>query len=282
LIKNLLGIACCLTSLVTYAQTDLGQPHYIEKSTLNASITLGYGGIENPVINADNITSPVLPSLAYYGEHWYFDDFSVGYSLLETPSYYLDLFGRFNDDGFFFELDGIDKLFAVSAVSSKSGGRPSIPSATPINLTAIERDLSYMVGLSSAVQLYDDVWLNTAFVQDVTDVHNGHEFFVNVYRNFEMLFGLASLEIGAVYKNSELIEYYYTVAAGESKTRLPHYNLTSAINYHVKASYSYPINESVSIDLKLKHTWLDSNLVHSQMVDKGGYFSGFAGVTYHF
>lgn len=279
--NKLFGLICCLTVSTAFAQADDKQPQLIKKSTIHASITLGYGGIENPVLDADDITSPILPSFAYYGDNWYFDDFSIGYSLIETESFYVDLLGRFNDDGFFFELDGIDKLYAVGVIRSNSG-RPTIPTASPINLTPIKRDLSYMAGLSSALNVYDNIWLSAAYVHDVTAVHNGYEILFNGYQAFELLSGVAGVEMGLTYKNEELIDYYYTVAPTESKTRVFDYDLQSAINYYVKISYEYPINDSLSLDFKLKHTWLDSNLANSTMIHKNGYFSGFTGITYHF
>jgi len=279
--KKVFGLLCCLNISVVYAQVDEQQTQLVKKSTINASVTLGYGGIENPVLDAGNITSPILPSFSYYGDSWYFDDFSIGYSLIEAPNYYIDILGRFNDDGFFFELDGVEQLFALGAVSS-GPGRPTIPSATPINLTPIERDLSYMVGVSSAFNLYDDIWLSGALLQDATDVHNGHEFLLNAYSVFELFSGKAGVEIGAVYKNKELIAYYYTVAAGESKSRLPKYDLESNEQYHIKLTYEYSLNNHLSLDFKLKHTWLGDNLANSHMIKQNGYFSGFAGVTYHF
>lgn len=279
--KKLFGLVCCLTASTAFAQADVKQPQLIKKSTIHASITVGYGGIENPVLDADDVTSPILPSFAYYGDNWYFDDFSVGYSLYETENFYVDLLGRFNDDGFFFELDGVDKLYATGVVRSSSG-RPTLPSASPINLTPIERDLSYMAGLSSAVNVYDGMWLSAAYVHDVTNVHNGYEILLNGYQVFELFSGTAGIEAGINYKNEELIDYYYTVNPSESKTRLLSYNLESATNYYLKVSYEYPISDSFSLDFKLKHTWLDSNLANSHMINKNGYFSGFTGITYHF
>lgn len=279
--KKLLGLLCCLTTSTAYAQGDVKQPQLIKKSTIHASITLGYGGIENPVLGADNVTSPVLPSVAYYGDDWYFDDFSLGYSLIETPDYYVDLLGRFNDDGFFFELDGIDKLYATGVIRTGTD-RPTRPSASPINLTPIERDLSYMAGVASAVNVYDSVWLSAAYFHDVTHVHDGYELLLTGSREFKLFSGIAGIEAGATYKNEELIDYYYTVSPSESVVRLPKYDLESAVNYHLKVSYVYPLSDSFSIDFKLKHTWLDSHLARSHMIEKNGYFSGFAGITYHF
>ena len=73
--KRLFGSMCCLAASTAFAQDDVKQPQLIKKSTFHASVTLGYGGIENPVLDADDVISPILPSLAYYGDSWYFDDF---------------------------------------------------------------------------------------------------------------------------------------------------------------------------------------------------------------
>ena len=139
-----------------------------------------------------------------------------------------------------------------------------------------------MVGVSSAFNIYKDIWLDAALLNDVTDVHNGHEFQLSGYRTFEFKGTLVSVEAGAIYKSGQLTKYYYTVAPFEAKARLPKYELRSAVNYHLKLGFEYPINDSFSADFKIKYTWLDSHLANSQMIDKKGYFSGFSGITYHF
>lgn len=272
-----LGLLCFICTSAS-AQDELKQQQLIKKSTLHASITLGYGGIQNPVASSENITSVILPNFAYYGDRWYVDNFALGYSLIETEHYYIDIAGRFNDDGFFFKLDGIDKLFATSIVSDN----PKVPTRPTALLTPIERNLSYLAGLSSGLKLPGNSWLELALLQDITGVHNGHEVQINGYKSVELLGGLFGFEVGANYKSSDLIEYYYTIAPTESLSRIPKYELHSAINYHFKVSYEYPINEQLSVDLQVKHTWLDSVLVNNPLINENGYFSGFAGITYHF
>ncbi|MBE0377932.1 MipA/OmpV family protein [Pseudoalteromonas prydzensis] len=277
---RLLGLLCFVCTSAS-AQNELKQQQLIKKSTLHASITLGYGGIQNPVASSKNITSVILPKFSYYGERWYVDNFALGYSLIETDRYYIDIAGRFNDDGFFFKLDGIDKLFATSIVTDNHK-TPIHGSAPTKTLTPIERNLSYLAGLSSGLKLPGDSWLELALLQDITGVHNGHEVQINGYKSVEVLGGLFGFEAGANYKSSDLIEYYYTIAPTEALTRLTKYELQSAINYHFKLAYEYPINEQLSVDLQLKHTWLDRELAKNPIINENGYFSGFAGVTYHF
>ncbi|MEH6395049.1 MipA/OmpV family protein [Pseudoalteromonas sp.] len=275
-----LGLLCFICTSAS-AKDELKQQQLIKKSTLHASITVGYGGIQNPLVNSKNITSPVLPNFSYYGDRWFIDNFAIGYSLVETDSYYIDIAGRFNDDGFFFELDGIDKLFA-SGIISDNPKAPTRPSAPTVSLTPIKRDLSYLAGLSSGIKIADSTWLELSLMQDITGVHDGHEAQINAFKSLKLYDGLLGIELGASYKSTDLIAYYYTVGKLEALSRLPKYEISSAVNYHLKVVYEYPINEQFSIDLKLKHTWLDSELAHNPMLDENGYFSGFAGITYHF
>lgn len=261
------------------AQDTLKQQQLIKKSTFHASITLGYGGIQNPVLNSDNFTSPILPNFAYYGDRWFVDNFALGYSLIENSNFYLDVSGRFNEDGFFFELDGIDKLFAAGAVSDGLKEPPTRPIEF---LTPIERDLSYLAGLSTGYKLSDSVLIEASLMQDVTGVHDGHEGQLNIFKVFNVDDALFGLELGATYKNRELISYYYTLAAREALVRIPSYDNKSALNYHFKLSYEYPLSERFSVDVNVKHTWLDSDLVNNPIISENGYFSGFAGITYHF
>ncbi|MCQ8879034.1 MipA/OmpV family protein [Pseudoalteromonas shioyasakiensis] len=276
--KVLLSLASLAFTQTVFAES-LAEKQLIAKGELHASVSIGYGGIQNPVLNSDNFTTPILPNLTYYGERWFFDNFAVGYSLVEQSNFYVDISGRFNEDGFFFELDGIDKLFAAGVVS---GGLKDTPSRPEDGLTPIERDLSYLAGLSTGYKLSDSVLLEASLMQDVTGVHDGHEGQLNIFKVFNVDDALFGLELGATYKNRELISYYYTLAAREALVRIPSYDNKSALNYHFKLSYEYPLSERFSVDVNVKHTWLDSDLVNNPMISETGYFSGFAGITYHF
>lgn len=275
-----LGLLCFICTSAS-AQDELKQQQLIKKSTLHASITVGYGGIQNPVLNSENFTSLILPNFAYYGDRWFIDNFALGYSLIEDSNFYLDVSGRFNEDGFFFELDGIDKLFAAGVVSDglKDTPRPTVPVEF---LTPIERDLSYLAGLSTGFKLTKSLLLEASLMQDVTGVHNGHEAQLNVFKTIKLDQALFGLELGLSYKNRELIEYYYTLERTEALVRMPNHESKSALNYHFKVSYKYPVSERFSVDVNVKHTWLDSDLVANPMITENRYFSGFAGVTYHF
>ncbi|MDP2634085.1 MULTISPECIES: MipA/OmpV family protein [unclassified Pseudoalteromonas] len=273
----------CLVSMGANAtvQDTLKQQQLIKKSTLHASITVGVGGIQNPVLNSKNFISPILPNFSYYDDNWFIDNFAVGYSLFEKNNFYFDVAGRFNEDGFFFKLDGIEKLFAAGSVSGgfKDKAKPLVPEEL---LTPIDRDLSYLVGLSSGYVLSNGLLVELSLMHDITNVHNGYEGQLNMFKTFRFGESLFGLELGVTYKSLDLIEYYYTVGRTEGLVRIPDYHSEKAVNYHLKASYTYPLSDSFSVDINVKHTWLDSDLVLKPMITDNAYFSGFAGITYHF
>ncbi len=274
-------LVCTLFPLSGFAQSEEPEAaQYIEVGTFEASITLGYGGIENPIRGAEHVSSVFLPHFAYYGENWYFDDFSLGYSLYQNESFYVDVVGTFNEDGFFFELDGIDNLFAVNAVRELE--RPGRPQATPIYLTPIERSISYEAGVTFGYAGKN--WgAELTTLHDITSVHNGSENKFVAYYAKTLLGGQFVGEVGVTQKSNELVEYYYRVQPTESITRIPRYDLGgAAVNYHVRLEYTYPLSEHFSAMLSISNTWIDKDLSDTPMFDRDQYMTGFSGITFEF
>lgn len=269
-------------SFSAFAEQDvIAEKQLVRKDKLHASISFGYGGIETPIKQASNFITPILPHLAYYGERGYFDDFSLGYALLEDRNFYVDISTRFNEDGFLFELDGIDKLFATVSLAVPNRGelRPNSPK---IELTPIKRNLSYLGGLAAGVNITDDIWVNFEALQDLTNTHNGHEFQLDGYKVINLGAGVFGFGLAVHYKSKELVDYYYRVREGEVSVMPANYTLSNALNYVANAHYEYPISVSWSVTANLKHTWLDSKLANSPIIAKRTYFSGFAGIKYRF
>lgn len=248
---------------------------YAPKNKLSASLSVGFGGIENPINSAENITTPVMPSISYFGENWYISNSTIGYSVYESD-WYLDVAGTLNEDGLFFELDGVSDLLVVYTINN------TLPSGTPFKLEPIKRKLSYMAGFVGGKRI-GDFGIELAALHDVTNVHNGHEFILNT--NYTFTFGKAQLliEPSITYKSGQLLDYYYTVGPFESKSRLPKYTIPEhAINYRLGISYQYPFSRNWALTLKLQKTWLDGKLSSTPMFVQSMYYSGFAGIKYEF
>ncbi|PHI36317.1 hypothetical protein CBQ28_15020 [Pseudoalteromonas sp. GCY] len=276
--KHLL-YACTLFSAHGMSQSlNAESEMYVGVDTYEASLVVGYGGIENPLLGAEHFSSIFLPHFAYYGDRWYVDDFSLGYSLYQDKSIYIDLVATFNEDGFFFELDGVDKLFTTSLI--RDIPRPNKPQ--PSEQTAIKRNLSYESGVAFGYAAKD--WgIELTTLHDVSGVHNSFENKLIAYHIQSLYDGAFTLEIGATYKDRDLIAYYYRLKPHETVTKTQH-DLPNehAINYHIKLEYQYPINQRYHLMFSISNTWIDRDLSDTAMFDRARYVSGFTGILIKF
>ncbi|MCL2917965.1 MipA/OmpV family protein [Shewanella litorisediminis] len=246
------------------------------------SLALGYGILENPRKKTEDITTYVLPSWYYYGEDFYVENFTLGYSLYETDWLSVDVQGQLNDDGIYFEYDGFGKLLLSDILGYKPNNGPIVrPGVEPPKLEPVERKLSYLGGLSAT--WYTPVFdLTTGVFYDVTGVHNGYEWQLSARKSFAWSWGAAGIEIGGVYKNADLVDYYYNVTQAESGARRPPAPLEAATNWHVKGVLNIPLSDSLNFVLTVNHTRLGKAIRESALIERDDLFSGFAGVSYSF
>jgi outer membrane protein len=246
------------------------------------SLALGYGMLENPRAKTENITTYVLPSWYYYGDRFYVENFTLGYSLYENDWISVDLQGQLNDDGIFFEYDGVGKLLLSDIMGFTPIREPiSRPGREVEPTPEVERKLSYMAGISATwyTPAFD---LTTGVFHDVTGVHNGYEWQLSARKAFGWSWGALGLEAGGVYKNADLVDYYYNVRPEEFARPIRLKPMEAATNWYVKAVLNVPITDSLTFVTTLKHTQLGKPIRDSVLIDADGYFAGFVGVSYSF
>ncbi|AWL11551.1 hypothetical protein HMF8227_01064 [Saliniradius amylolyticus] len=277
MIKYLLTLCCFWLYFGQIALASSSE--YVQTHRLNLGVSLGFGGIQSPLKDGDNVTTLAIPHVTYYGERWYFDDFCLGYSLIEDRRVMLDIVGTLNTDGFFFQAGDVNRTVVAQPTSF------SLTSVTPLRLSLpmekVERDLSYLGGLALILP-HPVVTVTLAHFHDISGVHNGSESRFNLYKSMELGNHKIAIELGAVRKSQELINYYYQF--NEKETFLGAFldPLPAAINKYIKLDYAYPLSRHFSIKFQIKQTFLDSQLIKGPMIDRSSLLSGFAGVEYRF
>ena len=63
---------------------------------------MGYGLIETHLAEGKDTELYLMPSFSYYGENFFIENLSMGYSLVENDRFIVDLATRFNLDGLYF------------------------------------------------------------------------------------------------------------------------------------------------------------------------------------
>ncbi|WP_216031158.1 MipA/OmpV family protein [Psychrosphaera sp. I2R16] len=257
-------------------------PYSIVTNEFNFQISAGYGVVENPLAARNDLQVYVLPEFSYYGERFYLENFVMGYSLLETDNFIIDVFSYFNDDGYFFELDGLEKLTISSildfSVNRPLGGRDRFPMEREFD--EIDRDLSYMGGFVTSYRFQN--WDAKFIVStDISGVHDGQEasFKVRHMKVWDKVTTAVSASV--IYKTHDLIDYYYKLHPGEFFLG-ENLSLGNAINKSAELYLSYPFNKHFSMKFLLRHSWLDSNLTTSPLVEKDNFTSTFVGFSYRY
>lgn len=244
----------------------------------NFSLATGYGRMNNPLKAANDVHAYLLPNVRYYGERFYADNFSLGYSLLETPDLLIDLEGHINDDGLLFKINGLQHFFVTDLFNYKP---KSVTIKPNINYQDIERNISYLAGLSVSFPTEYGI-VNLGHYRDASGVHHGSESQIR-YRH-EGLLGPVKwgLELGMTYKDQDLVNYYYHLSKSELATYRISQSTSGTQNYHAKVVLNMPINDQWFYVTSLEQTWLGSGITRSLLIDAHSYSVFFAGVGYAF
>lgn len=244
------------------------------------NLSMGFGGIENPISGAKNINTYLLPNVSYYGEKFYFDDFAMGYSLVETPNWLVDIYSTFNEDGFFFELNGLDSFFLTNIVPT-GPRQPTRPNKLPLDPSQIKRNVSYLGGFATSY-FFNQQAIKFSQLWDVSGVHHGFETQLSWRFDTQYEFAVVGLELGAQYKSQKLVEYYYSVRKNEQLFVIPEYTAEASLNGVIKFNLYAPLSEQWGVEVNLSKHYLGSSIKESYLVDKASYFSGFIGINYRF
>ena len=122
----------------------------IESGEWHLSFALGAGVFSNPLSQIDDSPIWTIPSVTYYGERFYLNNFNMGYAIFENENFAIDFEGRLNDDGIYFESSSFSRSILASTVL---GNRNPHSNFYFIPDEQFDRKLSYLAGFSSTIAL---------------------------------------------------------------------------------------------------------------------------------
>ncbi|MDX1279692.1 MipA/OmpV family protein [Shewanella colwelliana] len=277
--KYLFSSLCIIFGLTLIDARADEQLDAIKTGELQFTLALGYGGIENPRAKSDNITTYVLPSWSYYGERFYAENFTLGYSLYESDRFIVDLQTRLNEDGIFFELDGWSNVFLSDILGYKPNKQPLFGPKIPE--VPIERHISYLGGVNTS-WLTPHLDINLGYYHDISGVHQGNEIHLKLKTIQPLSWGALAFEVGAIRKSSQLIKYYYHFTEAELGRPIRESAQSASINYHASGVINIPLWQDINFVGIVTYTWLGDEISDNLMVEKDDYLSGFVGVSYAF
>jgi len=262
--------------VVEHPEENPNKPEQPEVGEWNISLSLGYGQVESIIANVDDYDLYILPRVSYYGENFFLENTTMGYSLYEDQNFYIDLVGRLNEDGIYIKLEDF-------GVFSAMGIQPPLRNPRLPPPPNVDRDISYLAGFATNYELAG-VNFRAGYYHDVTDVHNGYEVDLVVSKSFLLADNWSLyLSAGANHKSKKLLNYYYGTTIDEGVNRFFTYQPDSAgNNYSFSMNSEYTLNNNWAWQLLFKRTLLSDEITDSMIIDKNHTDTYFLGVKYTF
>jgi len=245
-------------------------------------VGLGYGQRTNPLIQSEDIPVVVDLDIAWFGERWFFDNFDLGFALVDNSRFTTNVVARLNSDRAFFGKTNTRYVnFTVTA------GGEQVPMPPPssqgavdaaVELKVPDRDYAVELGLE---MLLDGEWGHATLraFHDVSNTHEGYEISADYsYRWVRGRFSIAP-SVGVAYKSAELSDYYWGVHADEVLPTLQGYQVDGGIGWEAGLRTSYYVTKSMRVAVSANYEKLTDNIALSPLVAEPyviGYFAGLA------
>ena len=270
-----------LSGLVIAAdETDLQS---VDSGEWHIRLSAGLGRVENPLAKTDDIKVPVLPSVSYYGDRFYLNNFNLGYALYETDSFAVDIEGILNEDGIYYQSRG----FKQSVLAASIFGNRNPASSIFIPDDQFDRKLSYLAGPSLTYQ-YGFGELYLGYFTDITGTHDGQEAQLSLSWAEQMGNHIFRIEAGLIYKSDKLQDYYYSSVFARrsllngSVREFDLYTAESGKNTYASLYYEYLMDQNWSVVARLKHTRLNDEIRQSVIIHSDRTIDSFIGISYRF
>jgi len=287
-------LCCALLSMSVDAQTE-------DDRSWSLGIALGAGERTNPLISSDDIDIHAVIDFSWYGEHWFFDNGDLGYTLLQTRNLSVNLLGTVNNERRYYSFLSGKQLGLDSVISRgvnlgnslTSSGAATGPATddrllNPDELQALNqdtalahRDTAFNGGLELLyISPYGD--LQGQLLTDASNTHNGQEAWFSWSKPWFTRHGEYTLTLGLEWKSRNLLSYYYGVSAAESFAGRPAYDGSAGTNRFIRLAARHALSRHWQLVGMVEREFLSSAIRKSPIVEHDSVDTFFTGLYYQF
>lgn len=244
----------------------------VSESNWRLGVALGYGLRTNPLLQSDDIPIVVDIDIAWFGDHFFFDNGDFGLTFVDNAAMTASAVARVNSDRVFFSLTNT-KFVTV--------GLAGAPLTEGVELTIPDRNFAVEMGVEI---LADGQWgqLQLSAYHDVSGTHDGYEIDFDYGIGFRKQRFYFEPSVGATYKSAAMNNYFWGIRPGEASDALPTYTADSGVNAHARLMFSYQMNESWAFSLVGEFERLNGETANSPIVSEQNVVGYFAGFSYRF
>lgn len=278
-----LFILCLLYSGSAFA-CALDKNGCTESGQFQLSVALGAGQRSNPLYDGDSFPMLVLPDFSYYGDSWFVDNATVGYSLIQNDQFAISLVTRLNSEKGYFQ-----RWFAGNVLTANNSGSllpPEVETGTEKSLSrvSIEQVRQRPTALDAGVQFnwFAEQWQSRLNIwQDVSSTYQGQNASLSWSRFWPLAGGQFDFSTTLSWKSAKLIDTYYGVGEDELYY-LQRYRGRASWQPELRLGWQKSLNARWSLLTFYRYLHLDSAMTDSSLVREHSVQTWFVGMSYRF
>lgn len=289
---------------------DNSQAGCIPVGEWDVAIGLGVGVRGNPLIDGNDLPLFVLPQIRYYGERFFFDTDTAGFSFFEGGGHVVNAVATVGFEQIYFSTRSVGDLTIESGVLPRGGGEQTFAMdgykldeealsglnygsngghesadtdvASLINVDQLhKRSTAGLMGLEYG--FYRGLWeLNFQVLSDATSVHDGQEVRAAVARYVPVARQLFELTGGFSWQSADLLNYYYGIEPDEVSDPVLSYRPEDGISPFLRLDWRRRISPAWSWQATVHQRWLSSQISDSPLLDEDRVLTVYLGGLYHF
>lgn len=239
---------------ISFAQPSEGESNQgIAIEQWHISLNAGFGVMTNPLKGGSNLPLVLIPEVAYYAEHLFFDNGRLGYTLNPDSSHVINFVSELNPETRFFVDWHPANIFALSSsnsfiTSSSVEFKEQQPKLEVNDLDkrkwALDAGLSYHY-------IYGKHVFSAQALSDVSGVHKGWRSALQWQMSHRIGEVYVKPSLGIWYKSSQLNDYFYGVSKKENPIEA--IAVGSSLQPYAKIDARWPLSEVNSVRFHLAY-----------------------------
>ncbi|WP_448550364.1 MipA/OmpV family protein [Thalassotalea fusca] len=280
-----LAILALFVSVQTYAQCNSQDAECVPVGDWQFSVALGAGVLTNPLHGGKHIPLVVIPYVSYYGEKFFIENTTAGFTLVDNPTWNISPIIQLNNEQAFFERWHPNNIFVGNAqVSFINGEIAADNSQRSIDISEVsKRNWAIDGGVLINWYINTTSQLSTELLHDISNVHQGSLAtfrYTKIISLNQVQDSLLKLGLGASWKSRKLTDYYYGINERDTENPMLHYLAGSGWSPNISLAYMKQLTSNWQLKANLKREFLSTAISDSPLVKTHHVDTLFFGVKY--
>ncbi|MCU8011785.1 MipA/OmpV family protein [Shewanella sp. SM74] len=256
----------------------------IEMNNWDLGIAIGWGQKSNPLRDFDDIPLFFIPTVAYYGEHWFFDNGNLGYTLAEQESFTINLVTSYSlDRAYFYQWDPSNIFLnrgtqveakAINSMTLSTEPEPEFNSLETRNFTLLGGAEAFIYTRLGIIRL--------AYTHDMFNVHQGSEAQIKWTYGWDYDRFIFEFALVFDWKSQAVVDYYYSVRPSENAYWSEKYQAKSGWDKGAEMTARYILTDNWDLLLAVRYTLIADEIAASPLLDQDYSSTYFIGAAYRF